>query len=294
MSRIDEALRRTQDKSAGPEPTSPEGQKVFAPAWSVTLPATPKALPDVTPASEESGRALGTREPSPAGMLSFSSQWRERLAGGPDGDPGLIEQFRRLAGVLHHAQQNNGLRSVMVTSAAAGDGKTLTAVNLALVLAESYGYTVLLVDADLRRPSIPSVVDLGDGCGLSEALRAATEQKVALVPITSRLTLLPAGQPIANSIEALTSPRMRQILDEATKRFDWVILDAPPVGPAADARLLTALVGGTLFVIHAGQSQYPEVQKAIDTIGREQILGVVLNGVEGNTEDGYYGVARQG
>ena len=181
----------------------------------------------------------------------------------------------------------------MVTSAAAGDGKTLTAVNLALVLAESYGYRVLLVDADLRRPSIPSVVDLADGCGLSEALRATTEQKVALVPITSRLTLLPAGQPIANSIEALTSPRMRQILDEATTRFDWVILDAPPVGPAADARLLTALVGGTLFVIHAGQSQYPEVQKAIDTIGREQILGVVLNGVEGSRDEGYYGVARR-
>ena len=176
----------------------------------------------------------------------------------------------------------------MVTSASPGDGKTLTAINLALVLAESYRYNVLLVDADLRRPSIPNVMDIGVGIGLSETLRAQTERKLALVPITPRLTLLPAGHAIANSIEALTSPRMRQILDEASSRFDWVILDAPPVGPATDARLLAQMVGGTLFVIHAGQSQYPDVQKAINALGREQILGVVLNAVEHMPESSYY------
>jgi capsular exopolysaccharide synthesis family protein len=164
----------------------------------------------------------------------------------------------------------------------------LTAVNLALVLAESYRYRVLLVDADLRRPSIPSVVDIAEGSGLSAALIAPTEQTLALVPITSRLTLLPAGHPISNSIEALTSPRMRQILDEAAARFDWVILDAPPVGPTTDARLLAQMVGGTLLVIHAGQTQCPDVQKAVDAIGREQILGVVLNGVEKESDDEYY------
>jgi protein-tyrosine kinase len=233
---------------------------------------------------------LAPQPTAPEGMVSFSSAWRERLAGGPDGDPGLIEQFRRLAATLHHAQQASGIRSVMVSSAVPGDGKTLTAVNLALVLAESYRYNVLLIDADLRRPSIPNVVDLGKGSGLSEALRAVKEQKLALVPVTPRLTLLPAGQPIANSIEALTSPRMRQILDEATARFDWVILDAPPVGPTADARLLTQLVGGTLFVIHAGHTQFPDVEKAINALGRDQILGVVLNGVDVEPLDGYYGV----
>ena len=290
MSRIDEALRRVQNKDAETEPKPAEGQPLFAPAWSVTSTEHARDLPRNTPAVSESARSFDHRQTAASGMLSLSSQWRERLAGGADGDPGLTEQFRRLAGVLHHAHQANGLKSVMVTSAAAGDGKTLTAVNLALVLAESFRYNVLLVDADLRRPSIPSVVDLSDGSGLSEALRAPTEQKLALVSITSRLTILPAGQPIANSIEALTSPRMQQILAEASTRFDWVILDAPPVGPTADARLLTSLVGGTLFVIHAGQTQYPEVQKAIDTLGREQILGVVLNGVQGMTEHAYYGV----
>ncbi len=90
-----------------------------------------------------------------AGVQGFSSKWRECLASGSEGDPALVEQFRRLAGVLHHAQAANGLRSVMVTSAMPGDGKTLTAINVAFVLAESYRARVLLVDADLRRPSIP-------------------------------------------------------------------------------------------------------------------------------------------
>ena len=222
------------------------------------------------------------------GMIRFSSQWRERLAAGPDSDVGLTEQYRRLAATLHHQHRAKGLSTLMLTSASPGDGKTLTAVNLALVLAGSYRYKVLLIDADLRRPSMPDLVDMTDGCGLSEALIAQSEQKLALIQITSGLTLLPAGSPIANSIEALTSPRMQQILKEAAARFDWVILDAPPVGPATDARLLSKLVGGTLFVIHAGQTQYPEVQKAIDAIGREQILGVVLNGVEAAGSESYY------
>lgn len=287
MSRIDEALRRTRGEDKAESPAV-DRQRLFAPAWPVAIPED--VTPETDPVSGEGASQVATRPPSAAGIMSFSSQWRERLASGPDGDPGLIEQFRRLAGVLHHAQQASGLRSVMVTSATPGDGKTLTAVNLALVLAESYRYNVLLVDADLRRPSIPHIGDLSDGSGLSEALRAETEQKLALVAITPRLTLLPAGQPIANSIEALTSPRMQQILGEAVNRFDWVILDAPPVGPTADARLLTGLVGGTLFVIHAGKTQYPDVEKAIETLGRDQLLGVVLNGVAAKAFDGYYGV----
>jgi protein-tyrosine kinase len=283
VGRIDEALKRTTAGDANQAPAS-SGQ-LFAPAWTVTDPAA-----DTAPTPEASAvlaPSVAGTEPS-GGMVRFSSQWRERLAAGPDSDVGLTEQFRRLAATLHHAHLANGLRDVMLTSASPGDGKTLTAVNLALVLAESYRYRVLLIDADLRRPSIPNVVDLTEGSGLSEALIAPTEQKLALVPITARLTLLPAGRPIANSIEALTSPRMRQILDEAASRFDWIILDAPPVGPATDARLLAQMVGGTLFVIHAGQTQSPDVQKAIDAIGREQILGVVLNGVEDTGAEAYY------
>jgi len=292
VSRIDEALKRNREGAiASAQPELPR-QELFAAAW-VAEQTADDGPPQTAKLDTPSTAALSDLPPVESRMsIGFSSEWRERLAGGPQGNQGLLEQFRRLAATLHHAHRTSGLRSVMVTSAAPGDGKTLTAVNLALVLAESYRYNVLLVDADLRRPSISSVVQLSDDSGLSEALRSQTEQKLALVSITSRLTLLPAGQPIANSIEALTSPRMQRILGEAMQRFDWVVVDAPPVGPTADARLLTQMVGGTLFVVHAGQTPYPEVQKAIDAIGREHILGVVLNGVELSAKDyQYYGLA---
>lgn len=287
MGRIDEALKRT---TLGDAPAS-RGQ-LFKPAWSIAEPEPAEPSNDPTQNAPVLAQA-GSGSTVSAGMVRFSSQWRERLAAGPESDVGLTEQFRRLAATLHHAQLANGLKDVMVTSASPGDGKTLTAVNLALVLAESYRYRVLLIDADLRRPSIPNVVDLSDGCGLSDALTAPTEQKLALVQVTPRLTLLPAGRPISNSIEALTSPRMRHLLEEAGTTFDWVILDAPPVGPATDARLLAQMVGGTLLVIHAGQSQCPDVQNAVDAVGREQIVGVVLNGVaDAGASAYYYGASK--
>jgi capsular exopolysaccharide synthesis family protein len=284
VSRIDEAIRRVK---GGNEPAQPEGpaSEPFQPAWTVTDAPDDVRPAAIAPVDADPMSVLET--PREAG-LSISSAWRDRLATGPDADPALVEQFRRLAGSLHHARQSHGLRSVMVTSAGPNDGKTLTSINLALVLAESYRYRVLLVDADLRRPSITSVVELAEGSGLSEALRATTPQKLALAQLAPRLTLLPAGRPTTNSIEALVSPRMHQILEEAMVKFDWVILDAPPVGPTADARLLSQMAGGTLFVIRAGQSQYPDVKQAIDTVGRDQILGVVLNDVEGTPSDGYY------
>lgn len=291
LSRIDEALRRSRGLTPGENARNqPPNQGLFAPAWQVNQDADEPKQPAV------SGGALSVETGPTPGLISFASAWRERLATGSEADPGLVEQFRRLAATLHQAQNVHGLKSVMVTSASQGDGKTLTAVNLALVLAESYRYNVLLVDADLRRPSIPNIAGVGDGSGLSDVLRSPVEQKLALVPITAGVTLLPAGQPIANSLQALTSPRMRHILEEATARFDWVVMDAPPVGATADARLLTQLVGGTLFVIHAGRTQHAQVQKAIESIGREQIMGIVLNGVEGqpSEESYYYGVSRPG
>lgn len=283
MSRIDEALSRTHRAEQGLTPAAPS-QSAFRPAW---------------PLVEERSEAVRGRDGelrnvsgSPVG---FSSAWSQRLVNSPLSDAGLLEQFRRLAGTLHKARRLNGLRSVMVTSATPGDGKTLTAINLALMLSGSFNSEVLLVDADLRRPSIPNIVDFRQEAGLSEALSAKSEQKLALVRIAPHLTLLPAGQPIANSIEAVSSPRMQQILSEAASRYDWVILDAPPVGITTDARLLAEFVGGALLVVRAGKTQHADIDKAITALGREQILGVVLNGTTGPKEDGtYYGEPHPG
>jgi capsular exopolysaccharide synthesis family protein len=267
LSRIEEAIRRAKGI---PEPDQAEqGQQPFMPAWPVI-----EAEPVV-------------HEHVPAERMSVSSEWRDRMATGPGGDRALIEQFTRLAATLHQARQANSLRTVMVTSATPGDGKTFTACNLAYVMAETYGYRVLLVDADLRRPSISRMVQLPEGVGLGEALRASVPQKLALAQLTPRLTFLPAGRPLSNSVEMLVSPRMQLILEEASSKFDWVILDAPPVAPTSDARLLSKMVDGTLFVIRAGKTQHADVQKSIDMVGRDHILGVVLNDVAVEAADKY-------
>jgi capsular exopolysaccharide synthesis family protein len=164
----------------------------------------------------------------------------------------------------------------------------LTAVNLALVLSESYRRRVLLIDADLRRPSLGNLADVASGTGLTEALKAPTDQRVGVLQLTPHLTLLPAGRPDPDPMEGLTSQRMRAILADAAARFDWVILDAPPIGPVADASLLTQMVDGALFVVRAAHTQHDAVKKAVETLGRERVLGVVLNAVEDMSGDGGY------
>jgi capsular exopolysaccharide synthesis family protein len=210
----------------------------------------------------------------------FNSKWKDRLVVSPSADWLLVEQFRRLAAVLHQAQTTGNTKVVMVTSASAGDGKTLTAINLALILSESYARRVLLIDADLRRPSIRDVSHLPDFIGLSDGLRAKTEQKLTVMQVTERLTLLPAGRPDPDPMGGLTSARMRRIIDDAAGRFDWVIVDAPPVGTVADASVLVGMVDAALLVVRAGTTQYPITVKAIEALGRDRILGVVLNAVE--------------
>lgn len=286
MSRIHDALERTQFRGGEVVPDAPS-QAEFESAWSTDAPADARPAPARRTGLPATGPTISREQ----GLVRLSSTWGERLAAGPHARPALVEQFRQLAGTLHHLQRTRRIRSVMVTSASPGDGKTLTAVNLALVLAESYRANVMLIDADLRNPSIPNFASSVDGASLSDALRADTDQRLALVPLAPNLTLLPAGAPIPNSLEALTSPRMRLILDEAVERYDWVILDASPIGPATDPRLLTSMVDGSLFVIRAGETQFEDVQRGIDALGRDHVLGVVLNGVEGGAFTAYYGAS---
>jgi capsular exopolysaccharide synthesis family protein len=225
-----------------------------------------------------------------AGPVATAAGVAEKIVVDSDTNPASVEQYRRLAAVLHHAQNERGLRVIMVTSALPGEGKTLTAANLALTLSESYQRRVLLVDADLRRPSIHQLFALPSLSGLSDGLRSVEDRKLTLVEVSSRLTVLPAGRPDPDPMSVLTSSRMQYVLDEAREKFDWVIVDTPPVGLMPDAHLLAAMVDGAVLIIGAGMSPHRAVAKAADVIGRERILGVVLNRVEQTdmSHDGYY------
>jgi protein-tyrosine kinase len=190
-----------------------------------------------------------------------------------------IEQYRKLAAVLHHEQADSGVKVLMVASPLPGDGKTLTAVNLALTLSESYHRRVLLVDGDLRSPSIHRLFGVENVSGLDEGLRDDRERKLTLVEVSPQLTLLPAGRPDSDPMSVLTSSRMRMVLDEAREKFDWVIVDTPPLGLLPDAHLLARMVDGTVLVVAAGCTSYQSAARAAELLGRNRILGVVLNRV---------------
>jgi capsular exopolysaccharide synthesis family protein len=201
-----------------------------------------------------------------------------------------LEQYRRLAATLHQMSLNTTLQVVMVASAVAGEGKSLTCANLALTLSESYRRRVLLIDADLRRPSIHRIFGLSNLDGLTDALKRGTERGICARPVSDTLSVVTAGQPDSEQIAHVTSIRMQTLLQEAREVYDWVILDTPPVALLSDAKLLGAMVDGALLLVRAGKTPYPIVQNAIQAIGRERILGTILNAadVSAVTAHSYY------
>jgi protein-tyrosine kinase len=294
MGRIDEALRRTGGNQPADEHTREVANpNVFESPWSFDESGAQRA---VAPAGEAGGapteiaRVPAARPTGESHILSaeaqkavfrgFRKDFLDRLVTGSTISPYMAEQYRRLAATLHHAQLVQGLKTILVTSAQAADGKSLTATNLALTLSESYRREVLLIDADLRRPSLHEIFDLPNIAGLNEGLKTEGDVRLPVLKVSETLTLLPAGRPEPDPMGGLTSTRMRRIVEEAGSRFDWVIIDTAPVGLLADANILAAMADGALLVIRAGKTPYPEVTKAIEALGRERVLGVVLNGIE--------------
>ena len=165
----------------------------------------------------------------------------------------------------------------MVTSAVPREGKTLTATNLALTLSGLYGRRVLLIDADLRRPSVHELLRLPNRIGLGALLRADLAP-LPLVDVSPQLSVLVAGPPDASPMAALASTRMKSVLEDAGTRFDWVIVDTPPVGLLPDANLIARWVDGVLLVIAARVTHYRAVQDALALLGPERVVGTVLNG----------------
>lgn len=206
--------------------------------------------------------------------------------------PGLIaltapssmaaEQYRMLYHRLDRTRISRELKVVALTSAVEGEGKSLTAANLALVAAASDPRrSVLLVDADLRRPRIGSLLDVEERPGLGDFLAGdATLPEVVRRAPGSPLRVLPAGPPRADAGALISSPLLREFLLQARGHFDEIYLDAPPVLPVADGALLAALADGVVLVVKAGATRRGLVWQAVESLSGARLLGCVLNEVE--------------
>lgn len=254
-------------------------------------------LSDAVAAPWEFGPATTADAPSPAPIectlaSRFNADERRKVVVGIGVDHAVIEQYRHLAAALHHAQAERGIRSIMVTSALASEGKTLTAANLVLTLSESYQRRVLLIDADLRRPRIQEMFGLRAGEGLTDSLVGAGGGRLPVHQVSPTLWVLTAGGALPDPMSTLVSPAMKQLLDEARDAFDWVVVDTPPVAILPDANLLASMIDTALLVTNAQATPYPMVQRAVEAIGAARVLGVVLNRAEKanlSAGYGYYG-----
>jgi capsular exopolysaccharide synthesis family protein len=213
----------------------------------------------------------------------------------PDVPFAVVEQYRKLGAALHQDRSLNGTRVVLITSALPTEGKTVVASNTALVLSRSFSGRVLLLDADLRRPAVHTVFGLENHSGLSERLSGERPGNIVPVAVSSRLSVIPAGRAQTDPLRLVSGDAMRQLMLEFSATYDWVIVDTPPVGLMPDAHLLASMADRVLMVIRGGKTPHDAIAKAVELIGRERVLGAVLNHAEqaivapyGQEYDSYY------
>jgi capsular exopolysaccharide synthesis family protein len=191
-----------------------------------------------------------------------------------------------------------GLRSIVVTSSLPGEGKTSTCVNLAVVLAQ-LGKRVLLVDGDLHKPRVHEVFKISNRAGLVSVLVENTDPALVMVQTSVKnLFVIPAGPISPNPSGLLSSPAMDAFLSNAKENFDYIIIDAPPVGAVADPILLGYIADGVVLCVRGGRTPREQVTRARDRLTRSnvRILGVLINNLEERTpaDSYYYGSGAKG
>jgi capsular exopolysaccharide synthesis family protein len=214
----------------------------------------------------------------------------------------LAEPYRALRHIVEQRQRTAGLSILAVSSAGGGEGKTTTSINLAGALAQAPGSRVLLVDADLRSSSIASHLALGDthGHGLVDVI---LDPSLGLDDVVRprppfNLNVLAAGTPSAAPYEVLKSPRLEELLEEARRRYDYVIVDTAPLVPVPDSRLIGKLVDGFLLVVAAHKTRSEMLAEALNVMEPEKLVGLVFNGDDETPSSHHdyppYGVASNG
>jgi protein-tyrosine kinase len=204
------------------------------------------------------------------------------------------EIFKVLRTNLLFPSEGKPPKSILVTSALPGDGKSFVSANLAISMAMGVEEHVLLMDADIRNPSIDQMFGIGNVKGLSEYLATGSNVAENFVKTdVSKLTILPAGRPPHNPTELLTTQKMKTLLDEVKNRYDdrYIIIDSAPPSLASETAAIAKYIDGILIVIKAGKTPKKEIDEVIEQLGKEKILGVVLNYSDQSSKK-YYGYGK--
>ena len=199
------------------------------------------------------------------------------------------ESYRTLRTNIQYSSFDKEYRTIVVTSSEPGEGKTITSGNLALALAQGEN-KVLLIDCDMRKPSIHKNFRISNESGLSELLLHKKTMEDISWKYNDNLTLIPAGKVPPNPSEMLGSRVMGTFLDEMKKHFDYIVMDTPPLGAVTDAQVLSTKVDGTILVVKAGSTKKDVVMNSVNLIKKVNgnLIGTVLNGVEKSNNKYYY------
>lgn len=191
------------------------------------------------------------------------------------------EEYRNLRTQVLHRSKKRKLQAIVIASVGPSEGKSVTAVNLSWLFAQADGVRVLIIDSDLRRPSLAGYLGIETGHGLSEVLTGGASLMDSIVRLQpAGLYLLPGGEARSDVAELISGPRFSEILNEARSFFDFIIIDAPPLGIFTDASLLINQADGALLVVRANHTKYKDVDRILDSLPRERMLGTVLNQAE--------------
>ena len=259
MSRIEEALKKAASRRKSPIEKSIESPVKKPPAAPSSFADRVSGLLDVVP-------------------LKITNRM---LATARDEKTAVVEEYNKLRSTLIALTKGEKfLNTVLVTSSVSEEGKSMTALNLAISLAKEHNHTVLLVDADLRRPSVHKYLDITPEVGLVDCLRDNLPIQKALVKTgIGNLVILPAGGAVKDPVDMLSSNRMKEIVAELKQRYPerYVIFDTPPILPFADAGVLAGIVDATLFVVREGMARSEDVVKGLETLKGRNLLGIVYN-----------------
>jgi capsular exopolysaccharide synthesis family protein len=198
------------------------------------------------------------------------------------------EQFRFLAVKLRQFQSNRGVKRLLVTSTIPEEGKSLVSASLAITLARRQP-KVLLLEGDLRRPTLSKVLGIPKYPGISEYLQSSEENIPAIYKMEpSGFYFLPAGAPPENPLELLQLPKLTNLLEQFTRCFDWLVIDSPPVLPLADTTIWSKISDATLLVAREGKTEKTHLKRGLEALGTSKLLGVVLNSCSAATNGQYY------
>ena len=204
-----------------------------------------------------------------------------------ESDSFIAEQYRILYTKIIDLSKENAHKIFAITSTLQNEGKTVTALNLAVVMAKDFGKRTLVLEGDFRRPSMPLYLKVDLEEGLVDILSSKSDLQSTMVPVANtlvpfaddNLAVLPAVRRAQSSTSLLSSPRMRDLFDVLREQYDFILIDSPPILPLSDMNIFEEVVDGIVMIVRAESTTRDMVTKALDTLGTDKVLGIVLNDV---------------